>query len=162
MQIDETHARQQVPIVVGGTSYWIQHLIFPDRLAAAVDAPLPDRSRPTTPTDAPLAEESSPRLAAAVAALPPELLDLFSDLPSPPSADDDPQLALSLHKLLSALDPTVAQRWHWRDTRKVVRSLEIMRQTGRLPSEIIDEQSNNDPQPRCVPAHYHPGVGWLC
>lgn len=77
-----------------------------------------------------------------LASLPPELLDLFNSLPEhPPSASDDPKLALSLHKLLSCLDPKIAMRWHWRDTRKVLRNIEIVKETGRIPSSIVGEQS---------------------
>ncbi|KAI6036793.1 IPP transferase-domain-containing protein [Pisolithus microcarpus] len=32
--INETHNRNEIPIVIGGTSYWIQHLLFPNRLAS--------------------------------------------------------------------------------------------------------------------------------
>jgi tRNA A37 N6-isopentenylltransferase MiaA len=49
-----------------------------------------------------------------------------------------------MYKLLQTLDPTVAARWHWRDTRKVSRSLKIIAETGRLPSDIIAEQSETD------------------
>lgn len=71
--------------------------------------------------------------------------DLFAKLPDPPpSASTDPDAALAMHKLLQALDPVVASRWHWKDTRKVLRSLRIIAETGRLPSEIIAEQSETD------------------
>lgn len=150
-QIDETHERNQIPIVVGGTSYWIQHLIFPERLLATFDDPPSEGSRPSTPNHEDNAQDQSEALSRALSSLPPELLVLFNDLPStaiPASAD--PELAFSLHRLLSLLDPTVAQRWHWKDTRKVTRNLVIIKQTGRLPSEIISEQSNSSPLPRRV------------
>lgn len=40
-----------------------------------------------------------------------------------PSALSDPQL-LALHRLLNAVDPAEAGRWHWRDGRKVRRGIE--------------------------------------
>lgn len=49
-----------------------------------------------------------------------------------------------MYRVLQALDPAVASRWHWRDTRKVFRSLRIIADTGRLPSDIIAEQSEID------------------
>ena len=77
--------------------------------------------------------------------LSPEERYLFDKLPDPPpSASTDPDGALAMHKLLQILDPTVASRWHWRDSRKVLRSLKIIAETGRLPSEIIVEQSKTD------------------
>jgi len=71
-----------------------------------------------------------------------DLRQLYDALPEvPPSAADDPAGALALHNLLQALDPVVAARWHWRDTRKVLRNLEIMKDSGRKVSEILKEQS---------------------
>ncbi|KAJ7714896.1 tRNA isopentenyltransferase [Mycena maculata] len=132
--IDQTHMRDEIPIVVGGTSYWMQHLMFPDRLAGM------------QPDEPPLLSES---IATALASLPPELLDLFNNLPQqPPDAAVDPDAAAALHRLLRNLDPAIAERWHWRDTRKVFRSLGIVKDTGRRPSEIVTEQSETVLKPR--------------
>ncbi|KAH7927719.1 tRNA isopentenyltransferase [Leucogyrophana mollusca] len=137
--IDETHRRNQIPIIVGGTSYWIQHLIFPNRLATT-----PSHEFGSRPTPDP-----SPELAQAISLLPPHLRDLLDMLPEQqPSAATHPDEALTLHTLLTALDPEVASRWHWRDTRKVLRSLRIIKDTGRRPSEIINEQSQTAMAPR--------------
>jgi len=77
--------------------------------------------------------------------LSPEERGLFEELHDPPpSASTDPDSALAMHRLLEALDPAVASRWHWRDTRKVLRSLKIIAETGKLPSEIFAEQSETD------------------
>jgi len=84
-----------------------------------------------------------------VSQLTPNLFNLWTALPeSPPTAGTHPEDALSLHELLQALDPPVASRWHWRDTRKVLRSLQIMKETKRTPSEIISEQSESALIPR--------------
>ena len=81
-----------------------------------------------------------------------DLRQLYDALPEvPPSAADDPAGALALHNLLQALDPVVAARWHWRDTRKVLRNLEIMKNGGRKVSEILQEQSAVALSPRWVP-----------
>ncbi|EIW85343.1 tRNA isopentenyltransferase [Coniophora puteana RWD-64-598 SS2] len=136
--IDETHRRNQIPIVVGGTSYWIQHLIFPNRLVSPSASPSPSS----------VALPSS-ELADSVEALPQTLRQLYDNLPEvPPSAAVDPEAAYSLHSLLSALDDRIASRWHWRDTRKVLRSLHIAKDSSRKPSEIIDEQSQTMVVPR--------------
>jgi tRNA dimethylallyltransferase len=75
--------------------------------------------------------------------------NLFDALPeAPPSAADDPDRALALYKLLQALDPVVAARWHWRDARKILRNLEIMKQSGRKVSEIFQEQSTVSLKPK--------------
>ncbi|TCD59809.1 hypothetical protein EIP91_011406 [Steccherinum ochraceum] len=144
--IEETHRRKQLPIVVGGTSYWIQHLVFPGRLASSSDNVDPEQhekqhASPST--------SISDRLAQAIKATPPELVEIYEHLPSdPPRASTEPEAAYSLHSLLACLDPPVASRWHWKDTRKVLRSLEIIRQNGRLSSEIIQEQSQSISEPR--------------
>ena len=136
-KIGDIHNQNKIPIVVGGTSYWIQHLIFPDRLIRKDYPP-------------PFPSHSSENL---LSKLSPDEKDLFNKLPDPPpSASTDPDGALAIHRLLQALDPTVASRWHWRDTRKVLRSLRIIAETGRLPSEIIAEQSETNLTARCV--HY--------
>lgn len=129
---------------MGGTSYWIQHLLFPNRLAKDINSetnPSPILNRP----------EISEDLAKLIRSLPPDLLDLFNSLPnSAPSADVDPEGALQLYDILKVLDGSVAARWHWKDTRKVLRSLHIIRETGRKPSELISEQSKDVLKPRFV------------
>lgn len=145
LQIHEMHQRKEVPIVVGGTSYWIQHLIFPNRLSKQSEAP-PSSDRPWDPA-----------LLASINALPDHLRGLFDDLPSdPPNAKTDPEAAFKLHALLLLLDPPVGQRWHWKDTRKVLHSLSIIQKSRRRASDIIAEQaashsdsSSASSQPRC-------------
>ena len=140
-KIEETHARNEVPIVVGGTSYWIQHLIFPERMASLDKS---SEEAPSTPVSPP-----SQAYADAFASLPPELLALFNNLPeSAPNADADPHLTLNLHRLLTMFDPLVAQRWHWRDSRKVLTNLRIIHENRRLASEIIRDQSQTTSNPR--------------
>ncbi|KAF8197431.1 tRNA isopentenyltransferase [Pholiota molesta] len=140
--IDDMHKNNELPIIIGGTSYWIQHLIFPNRLV----------SKEPSVSETPKVVEWSESLQASIASLPPELLTLLENLPEEaPSAKADPDQAFQLHKLLSVLDPIISQRWHWKDTRKVLRSLEILKESGKTPSSIIAEQSTNsivDSKPR--------------
>ena len=154
-QVEETHRRNQVPIVVGGTSYWIQHLIFPERMASLdkSEDDSPDVHGPTPPSTA---------FMSALASLPAELLSLFNNLPEQaPTADLDPQLSLDLHKLLAHLDPVVSQRWHWRDSRKVLTNLRLIQENRRLASEIIKEQSQLTSNPRYLPPSYPSGSSQL-
>ncbi|KAG6841212.1 hypothetical protein C0991_000874 [Blastosporella zonata] len=137
-EIDDTHRRNEIPIVVGGTSYWMQHLMFPNRLSLETNilAPLASSS-----TSSPV---MSQELAETVATLTPDLFVLFNNLPEhPPSAQADPDAAYKLHMVLSILDPPVANRWHWKDTRKVLRSLGVIKETGRRPSEIMQDQTKD-------------------
>ena len=143
------HENHELPIIVGGTSYWMQHLIFPNRLIS--------RDSPQSPP--PLADPSScsEQLLLSTASLPPDLLLLLQHLPEePPSAKVNPDEAFRLHSLLSILDPVVSQRWHWKDTRKVLRSLQIIKKCRQRPSDIIVEQSRTttDSKPRSVSMLY--------
>ncbi|VDB88643.1 unnamed protein product [Peniophora sp. CBMAI 1063] len=138
--IDQMHERAEVPIVVGGTSYWLQHLIFSNRL-------------PNDPASSPPASTTSrapdEELAASIAALPPEMRALLNNLPDPaPSAADQPDLALTLHEILAKLDPVISGTWHWRDTRKVLRSLSIIKATGQRPSSLYRSQAAEVALPR--------------
>ncbi|KAG6861887.1 hypothetical protein C0995_010593 [Termitomyces sp. Mi166 len=132
-EIDETHKRSEVPIVVGGTSYWMHHLIFPNRLSVDTNAQDP----PPNPV-------MSQELVDTMDSLRPDLLALFNNLPEhPPSAMADPDAAYKLYSILSILDPVVANRWHWKDTRKVLRSLGVIKETNKRPSEIMLEQAKD-------------------
>ncbi|KAH9980126.1 tRNA isopentenyltransferase [Lactifluus volemus] len=145
--ISDAHSVRKIPIVVGGTAYWMQHLIFPGRLAVEPGQLSGSDASPAPPDSSvlPLSNELSSTLSQITT----DLRELFDALPEvPPSAVDDPGAALALYNLLHALDPTVAARWHWRDTRKVLRNLEIIRETGRTVSDIHREQSTATPTPR--------------
>ncbi|KAI4522525.1 tRNA isopentenyltransferase [Schizophyllum commune Loenen D] len=134
--IDDMHRRREIPIVVGGTSYWIQHLLFPGRLAGE------------EVSSSPPAVRMSLEIQQALDTLPPHLLDLWNDLPQEATLVYSAGAGLHMHNLLSALDPVVAARWHWKDTRKIIRCLNIIKDTGKRPSDIFDEQSKDVPKPR--------------
>ncbi|BEJ16322.1 hypothetical protein CspHIS471_0509270 [Cutaneotrichosporon sp. HIS471] len=134
-----------LPVVCGGTHYFIQHFLFPpddlsfdrnpekgkenDSLAIRWTPP---RSMPPVP------EDMDPHLR--------QLLETFwlndavyppaegpteeeesgpgsTRLTSRPVAGTDHEL-LSMWRLLEAVDPNDSVRWHWRDGRKVRRSIE--------------------------------------
>lgn len=124
-----------MPIVAGGTAYWVQHLIFPNRLVSLGD--------PVAPSEADAARPNavSGQLAVALSQLSPNLLDLYHHLPERTNANAcTSEVAFDLHSLLSQLDPSTGSRWHWKDTRKVLRSLEIIKQTGRKASNVMSQQ----------------------
>jgi tRNA dimethylallyltransferase len=115
--IEEIRGRGKLPILVGGTHYYTQSLLFRDRLAEAEEdgereeGSKKDREEAQGPTE-----------------------DLGAKYPI---------LKESTEKLLAKLqevDPVMAERWHPNDRRKIQRSLEIYLQTGRKASEIYAEQ----------------------
>ncbi|KAF8906021.1 IPP transferase-domain-containing protein [Gymnopilus junonius] len=145
--IDEMHENNELPIVVGGTSYWMQHLIFPNRLVSK------------QPSLYPSSPAWSEELKASISSLSPELLSLFENLPvEAPSAKLDPDHAFKLHSILSILDSSVSQRWHWKDTRKVLRNLKIIKESGKRPSEILLEQSTTHTD---IKTRFHTVCFWL-
>ena len=122
----------------------MQHLVFPGRLAV-------EPKQVSRPSSSPSADGKPPLdgLSSALSQVTTELRELFDALPeSPPSAVDEPGTALALYNLLQALDPLVAARWHWKDTRKVLRNLMIIKESGRKVSEILQEQSAVSLKPR--------------
>ncbi|KAF8589983.1 tRNA isopentenyltransferase [Ramaria rubella] len=147
-EIDDLHHQKTIPIVVGGTAYWMQHLLFPNRLTSFEDPDYPEfqSTRRNTPPS------NSPALEKGIASLPEPLLELFVNLPKKPN----PEQGFTLYSLLSVLDPTMASRWHWKDTRKVLRNLEIIKEKGLLASEVMAQQARCAEGPR-----YSTLVFWL-
>ncbi|GAA5866194.1 hypothetical protein JCM1840_005107 [Sporobolomyces johnsonii] len=173
-KIDELRARGTLPIAVGGTSYYLQNLVFPNQLVADVasssrpSSPEPPSASPKTLDDV---ADFPPRLLEAIKALPAELLSLFLALPALPdisTPDDFPPrfplelltprlrspetLVPALYTLLKTLDPASAERWHWRDVRKVRRALDIIWE-GRRWEDVVNEQqqkSNEGPRFRTL------------
>ncbi|KAI9786923.1 MAG: hypothetical protein M1839_005154 [Geoglossum umbratile] len=111
--IKEIRSRGRVPILVGGTHYYTQSLLFRESL---IDTEYPvDSTDNAVASTADHAKCSDP------------ILD-------GPTAD--------ILKRLREVDPVIADRWHPNDRRKIQRSLEIYLETGRRPSDIYEEQSN--------------------
>ncbi|KAJ5204034.1 uncharacterized protein N7498_004913 [Penicillium cinerascens] len=108
--IDDIRSRGKLPILVGGTHYYTQAVLFKDQLVGEgsddEDGPEPFQELPSTSDKWPILESS------------PEVL----------------------MEKLREVDPVMAERWHPKDARKIRRSLEIYFQTGRRASEIYAEQ----------------------
>ena len=108
--IDDIRSRGKLPILVGGTHYYTQAVLFKDQLVGEgsddEDGPEPFKELPSTSDKWPILESS------------PEVL----------------------MEKLREVDPVMAERWHPKDARKIRRSLEIYFQTGRRASEIYAEQ----------------------
>jgi len=62
---------------------------------------------------------------------------------SRPVANDDHE-ALSIWRVLEAVDPNEAGRWHWRDTRKVRRGLERWWERGGGEVESVAVEDGKD------------------
>jgi tRNA dimethylallyltransferase len=129
---------------VGGTSYWIQNLIFPGRLVSESKS-LSSSPKHSWTTD--VLQQQSDDISRSISLLEKGTLELFINLPEhPPSASKEPEAAWKLYALLSNLDPITSSRWHWRDTRKILRSLQIIKETGRKASDVMAEQTMDPSQ----------------
>ncbi|KAK0532815.1 Leucyl aminopeptidase yscIV [Tilletia horrida] len=145
--IEGMHASQPpvLPVIAGGTSYYVQHLLFPGRLVSAEEG----RAEPITPKS--LAQEA----VEAALALPATLQESWarflamaelSQGPTPTSAASagDELSSQELWTLLNALDPPMAPRWHPNDDRKILRSLTVFATTGKRHSDWLLEQDQEE------------------
>ncbi|KAI5481562.1 tRNA dimethylallyltransferase [Pseudohyphozyma bogoriensis] len=189
-KVEALHSTDTLPVVVGGTSYYLQHLVFPNNLVSDAPPPL----RPTTPTasnlspSAPSPSPSAPvprtiedishfpeSLLSSILSLPAPLLELFYLLPVlPPTstiAEFSPSFpvdslpseyrtaeafASAVYAILVHVDEKSAERWHWRDVRKVRRAVDIVWE-GRRWQDVLDDQSKK----KDVRARYRTIIFWL-
>ncbi|EPE05411.1 trna isopentenyltransferase [Ophiostoma piceae UAMH 11346] len=120
--IADIRGRGRLPIVVGGSQYYTDGLLFDDILVEGEFDRAGDEGD-NRAEDADADEES------------------FGDTGD--REKEFPILAESTERLyaeLQRVDPVIAMRWHPRDRRRIVRSLEIFLQTGRRTSDIYAEQ----------------------
>lgn len=138
-QIASIHSKNRLPIVVGGTSYWLQSLLFTNRLVATVDTSKAPK----------VGIQPGVSLQTVLNQLSPADHGLFSNLPDdPPTATSNISGTRGLWELLNKLDSQMASRWHWKDSRKVLRSLEIIKETGRRASDVLKEQDQENQDSR--------------
>ncbi|KAL4789916.1 IPP transferase-domain-containing protein [Aspergillus venezuelensis] len=110
--IDDIHARGKLPVLVGGTHYYTQSVLFQDQLVIKDDGSL--------------GEEHNINM-----------VDVAEPSVKWPILDAEPEVVL---QKLREVDPIMAKRWHPKDTRKIRRSLEIYFQTGKPASQVYVEQ----------------------
>ncbi|GMK55265.1 hypothetical protein CspeluHIS016_0203210 [Cutaneotrichosporon spelunceum] len=151
-----------LPVICGGTHYFIQHFLFPpddlsfdrNREKGKENESLAIRWTPPHPMP-PVPEDMDPHLRRLLetfwlneAVYPPtdgpaeevEQSDPGSPrLTSRPVAGTDHEL-LSMWRLLEAVDPNDWVRWHWRDGRKVRRSIERWWERGGGEVEKSSEE----------------------
>lgn len=107
--IADIHSKGKIPIVIGGTHYYLQNLLFNNKTLgekeySTENGPTPRRSLTETET---------------------QLLDGPVE---------------GIFEKISTIDPTIAEKFHPQDKRKLRRALEIYLTTGRKPSDIYLEQ----------------------
>ncbi|KAH9215742.1 mitochondrial putative tRNA dimethylallyltransferase [Leptodontidium sp. 2 PMI_412] len=108
--IREIRSRGRLPILVGGTHYYTQSLLFDETLVE------------TVPKDEDQIQSGLTNQ---------EMAEKYPIL-------DGPTEDMIVH--LREVDPVMADRWHPKDRRKIRRSLEIFLTTGKKASDIYAEQ----------------------
>lgn len=110
--ISDIRSRGKLPIVVGGTSYYLDGLLFDEKLVES-DPTITEESEVT-------AKITREELAS-----------------QHPILRESAEVMLAK---LQEVDPIMAERWHPKDIRKIRNSLEIYLTTGRRASDIYAEQ----------------------
>jgi tRNA dimethylallyltransferase len=110
--ITEIRSRGRLPILVGGTHYYTQSLLFGDSMVR-------DRADDDSIAQSELSHQ--------------EISEKYPILDGPTE---------DIIAKLREVDPTMADRWHPNDRRKIRRSLEIFLMTGKKASEIYSEQKD--------------------
>ena len=119
--IREIRGRGKLPVVVGGTHYYINALLFEDSVLGSQDfAGASDKG----PSRFEAEEETSAQF---------------------PILDGPTDVMLAR---LREVDPAIAERWHPSDRRKIRRSLEIYLTTGRRASDIYADQKEQQQKQR--------------
>ncbi|TIB77870.1 hypothetical protein E3Q23_01081 [Wallemia mellicola] len=124
-----------LPVVAGGTHYYIHHLLFANKLIkneSPASRSLPDVPSPSYVDIISVLSENDQKLAMKL----PEINEADYEA----SDERGVPLYARLHSILSQIDPPAASRWHIRDFRKVKRSLEIIWEHGKRRSDIENEQ----------------------
>ncbi|KAG0036835.1 hypothetical protein BGZ82_003669 [Podila clonocystis] len=123
--IKDIHGRKHMPIVVGGTHYYIQSLLWRDTT-------LDTKKNAGTLSETRGQEETN-------------VTEAFL-------RDSD---TATLYKKLQEVDPLMANKWHENDRRKITRSLQVFFETGQCQSDLIRQQhalTNNERlrMPTCI------------
>ncbi|ODV94195.1 hypothetical protein PACTADRAFT_51074 [Pachysolen tannophilus NRRL Y-2460] len=115
-KIKEIHERGKVPIIVGGTHYYLQSLLFNNK---------------TIKTNEQILEEDD-EMRNLEKKLTREELNILND--SSPA---------ELYSYLQKIDPIVSEKFHPNDSRRIKRCIEIFFLTKKRASDYYDEQAAN-------------------
>ncbi|KAG0261847.1 hypothetical protein BG011_000610 [Mortierella polycephala] len=120
--IKQIHGRKHMPVVVGGTHYYIQSLLWRDTL---LDTKKNVGSGGTGDGGSSSASLSETQMQGQN-----EKNERFLK-------DSD---TATLYRKLKEVDPVMANKWHENDRRKITRSLQVFFETGECQSDLIKKQ----------------------
>ena len=162
--IQDITKRGKVPIVVGGTNYYIESLLWEilvsEENVGDVTASQSDfeecigRNQPKA-SDLPNLEHRYPLEGNRDHTESPHEKQEEKSVPDSPKeslcckndcsiSEDGQKLPKNEYEYLKTIDPIAASRVHPNDSRKVKRQLQIYELTGRLPSEVVNEQKSKE------------------
>lgn len=133
--IQHIHKAGKTPILVGGTNYYIQSLLWDSNLIIEQNEDkigLKDKSQVPHAHESLKTHRLKEILTEALSKTDPRFCSQFE-------IDLYCQSA-SLHNILMDIDPVMANKWHPKDCRKIRRSLEIFYTTGITQSEWYKRQ----------------------
>lgn len=129
--IDHLLKNEKLPIIVGGTNYYIESLLWkvlvsppPDKVDSEHSASKTDHNPKTISATYNIASVD----------------EILKELSPEQMENKDP---LILHKLLETIDPARAQRLHPNDDRKVRRALEVYMNTGKSITDFFKTQKKD-------------------
>lgn len=125
--IEDIKKRGKIPIVVGGTNYYIESLMW-DILIDKNENESESISSGEENEDFSMKRR--------------KVIERNGDLESTDS--DTSEGKSSLHSKLAAIDPEMASRLHPNDTRKIARSLQVYEQHGIPHSQLLADQRTKD------------------
>lgn len=118
-KINQLLTDDKMPIIVGGTMYYIETLLFKVLISSN------DRTKKTGNIDSTFNSMSSE--------------EIVRKLNANDMNPDDP---IAMHQLLTKIDPVTAQRLHPNNGRRVRRALEVYIRSGRSMSDALAEQKS--------------------
>lgn len=148
--VEDLLARQKMPIIVGGTNYYIESLLW-----NVLVNPVSKVGDKRKAEDEAMAASNS-RLAA----------DKTIEEEEVSTSSDDKLFKIDsaeLYRLLTAVDPPMAVRLHPNNRRKVIRALQVFRDSGSRMSTLLEQQQTT-PGGNCLggPLRYeHVILFWL-
>lgn len=159
--VDDILARGKVPVVVGGTMYYTQSILWRSQVLDDVPTRAPAQQqqlqvRLSCPVlSCPIV---SPVLSSPVFCLPSPTAVVGRHSPAVSVSEQDDLTPAEMFARLQEVDPEMARRLHVHNTRKVRRSLQVFYQTGVPHSELLARQER---EPRDSQRYFDACALWV-
>ncbi|XP_073947551.1 tRNA dimethylallyltransferase [Choristoneura fumiferana] len=155
--IQELTDKGKVPIIAGGTSYYIESIVFHNLVEGEdnsdellwdksirkreIDAAGPSADEPACKKAANSPEDNDNGVQVTNDPITIEITDEFDQERVKYEMDHEHLLTNEqIHRRLMTIDPVQADKLHHNNRRKVLRSIEVWQKTGRRHSDILEEQ----------------------